>query len=159
MIRRPPRSTLSSSSAASDVYKRQPGVSAVAAQTPAQRAKRKPKHCPSIHWSATSPRPAHQPARKRPRRAPRDNSVAVRTLHPTVIGDKDMTRLMIIIASTRPGRVGLPVGLWFDARARARGGFNVDLADLAEIKLPFMDEPNHPRLQKYTKQHTRAVSY
>jgi NAD(P)H-dependent FMN reductase len=69
-----------------------------------------------------------------------------------------MTRLMIIIASTRPGRVGLPVGLWFDARARARGGFNVDLADLAEIKLPFMDEPNHPRLQKYTKQHTKEWS-
>ena len=69
-----------------------------------------------------------------------------------------MTRLMIIIASTRPGRVGLPAGLWFDARARARGGFDVDLADLAEIKLPFMDEPNHPRLQKYTKQHTKEWS-
>ncbi len=69
-----------------------------------------------------------------------------------------MTRLMIIIASTRPGRVGLPVGLWFDARARARGGFDVDLADLAEINLPFMDEPNHPRLQRYTKQHTKQWS-
>jgi NAD(P)H-dependent FMN reductase len=75
-----------------------------------------------------------------------------------VIGDKNMTRLMIVIASTRPGRVGLPVGLWFDARARARGDFNVDLADLAEINLPFVDEPNHPRLQKYTKQHTKDWS-
>jgi NAD(P)H-dependent FMN reductase len=65
---------------------------------------------------------------------------------------------MIIIASTRPGRVGLPVGLWFDARARAHGGFNVDLADLAAINLPFMDEPNHPRLKQYTKSHTKQWS-
>ncbi len=69
-----------------------------------------------------------------------------------------MTRLMIVIASTRPGRVGLPVGLWFDERARAHGGFDVDLADLAEINLPFMDEPNHPRLQQYTKEHTMQWS-
>jgi NAD(P)H-dependent FMN reductase len=69
-----------------------------------------------------------------------------------------MTRLMVIIASTRPGRVGLPVGLWFDAQARAHGGFDVDLADLAEINLPFLDEPNHPRLQQYTKQHTTQWS-
>ncbi len=65
---------------------------------------------------------------------------------------------MIVIASTRPGRVGLPVGQWFDARARAHGGFDVDLADLAEIDLPFMDEPNHPRLQQYTKEHTKKWS-
>ncbi len=69
-----------------------------------------------------------------------------------------MTNLMVLIASTRPGRVGLPVGMWFDARARAHGGFDVDLADLAEIDLPFMDEPNHPRLHQYTHQHTKDWS-
>ena len=69
-----------------------------------------------------------------------------------------MAKLMVVIASTRPGRVGLPVGMWFDARARAHGGFDVDLADLAEIDLPFMDEPNHPRLHQYTHQHTRDWS-
>ena len=61
-----------------------------------------------------------------------------------------MPRLQIIIASTRPGRVGLPVGTWFDARARAHGVFDVELVDLAELGLPFMDEPNHPRLHSYT---------
>ncbi len=30
--------------------------------------------------------------------------------------------------------------------------------DLAEIKLPFVDEPYHPRLQKYTKEHTKQWS-
>ena len=69
-----------------------------------------------------------------------------------------MPTLMIIIASTRPGRVGLPVGQWFDARARAHGGFEVELVDLLELGLPFMDEPNHPRLKQYTKAHTKAWS-
>ena len=50
--------------------------------------------------------------------------------------------------------MGLPVGQWFAARAREHGAFTVDVADLAEINLPFLDEPNHPRLQQYTKQHT-----
>jgi NAD(P)H-dependent FMN reductase len=66
--------------------------------------------------------------------------------------------LMIVIASTRPGRIGLPVGEWFAARARAHGGFDVDVADLAEIDLPFMDEPKHPRLREYTHQHTKDWS-
>ena len=67
-------------------------------------------------------------------------------------------RLQIVIASTRPGRVGLPVGNWFDGRARAHGGFEVELVDLLELGLPFMDEPNHPRLRTYTKDHTHAWS-
>ena len=67
-------------------------------------------------------------------------------------------RLQIVIASTRPGRVGLPVASWFDGRARAHGGFEVELLDLLELGLPFMDEPNHPRLKQYTKAHTKAWS-
>lgn len=66
--------------------------------------------------------------------------------------------LQIIIASTRPGRVGLPVASWFTSRAQQRDVFEVDLIDLAEVGLPFLDEPNHPRLQQYTKDHTRAWS-
>jgi len=69
-----------------------------------------------------------------------------------------MPRLLIIIASTRPGRVGLPVGQWFDARARAHGAFEVDLVDLLELDLPFLDEPNHPRLRRYTREHTKDWS-
>jgi NAD(P)H-dependent FMN reductase len=69
-----------------------------------------------------------------------------------------MPTLQIVIASTRPGRVGLPVAQWFEGRARAHGAFDVDVADLAEIDLPFMDEPNHPRLRRYTKDHTKAWS-
>jgi NAD(P)H-dependent FMN reductase len=61
---------------------------------------------------------------------------------------------MIVVGSVRPGRVGLPIAEWVRAEATKTGKFEIDFADLAQIALPFMDEPNHPRLHKYTKQHT-----
>ena len=69
-----------------------------------------------------------------------------------------MATLRIVIASTRPGRVGLPVGRWFEGVARAHAGFDVEVTDLAELQLPFMDEPKHPRLREYVHEHTRAWS-
>jgi NAD(P)H-dependent FMN reductase len=70
-----------------------------------------------------------------------------------------VAKLEIIVASTRPGRVGLPIGQWIETEAVAHGGFaDVELVDLAEVNLPFMDEPNHPRLGQYTHQHTRDWS-
>ncbi len=69
-----------------------------------------------------------------------------------------MPTLLVIIASTRPGRVGLPVGEWFAGHAREHGGFDVEVADLAELNLPFMDEPNHPAMGRYTHEHTKQWS-
>ena len=65
-----------------------------------------------------------------------------------------MPTLMIIVGSTRPGRVGLPVARWFEQRARAHGGFDIEFVDLAELNLPLLDEPNHPRFRQYTNSHT-----
>lgn len=67
-------------------------------------------------------------------------------------------KLEVIIASTRPGRVGLPVGQWFFEHAQSHGGFEVSLADLKEINLPFLDEPKHPRMQQYEHEHTKRWS-
>ena len=67
-----------------------------------------------------------------------------------------MPKLHVILASTRPGRAGEPIADWFVQRARAHGAFDVELVDLAEVALPFMDEPNHPRLRRYTHEHTKA---
>ena len=61
---------------------------------------------------------------------------------------------MIVVASTRPGRVGPSVARWFKGRAEQHGAFELDVVDLAELGLPFLDEPNHPRLRKYVQQHT-----
>jgi NAD(P)H-dependent FMN reductase len=66
--------------------------------------------------------------------------------------------LQIIIASTRPGRIGLPVAQWFEQAARRHGGFEIEVIDLAEVALPFFDEPHHPRLQRYEHQHTKDWS-
>ncbi len=66
--------------------------------------------------------------------------------------------LQIIVASTRPGRVGLPVAQWILAAAEEHGGFEVELVDLAEVDLPLFDEPRHPRFQQYEHQHTRDWS-
>ncbi|WP_106586180.1 NADPH-dependent FMN reductase [Murinocardiopsis flavida] len=70
-----------------------------------------------------------------------------------------MSKLEIIIASTRPGRVGPQVGRWIEDAAGAHGGFSeVEMVDLAEVDLPFMNEPHHPRLGQYTHDHTRRWS-
>jgi NAD(P)H-dependent FMN reductase len=66
--------------------------------------------------------------------------------------------LQILIASTRPGRVGLPVAQWFRAHAEAHEGFDVEVVDLAEVALPMMNEPNHPMMRKYEHDHTKAWS-
>ena len=71
-----------------------------------------------------------------------------------------MTRplLEIVIASTRPRRIGLPVSDWIHERALAHGTFAVEIVDLAAVDLPLMDEPNHPRLHQYTHQNTKDWS-
>lgn len=65
-----------------------------------------------------------------------------------------MSKIMIVVGSVRPGRIGLPIATWVYEHTVARGEFEVDFVDLAEVDLPFMDEPNHPRAQKYTQQHS-----
>ncbi|MEO5790077.1 NAD(P)H-dependent oxidoreductase [Gelidibacter sp.] len=67
-------------------------------------------------------------------------------------------QLKIIIGSTRPTRKGPIVADWFLKIAQQHPNFDVELLDLKEINLPFMDEPEHPRLQKYTKAHTKKWS-
>jgi len=67
-------------------------------------------------------------------------------------------RLAILVASTRPGRQGLAVAEWFRTEAEKHGSFDIDFIDLAEVDLPFLDEPNHPRFKKYEHDHTKAWS-
>jgi len=69
-----------------------------------------------------------------------------------------VSKLMIIVGSMRPGRVGLPIAQWVAQRARHRPELDVDFVDLLELDLPLLDEPNHPSQQKYLKPHTIAWS-
>ncbi len=67
-------------------------------------------------------------------------------------------RLHIIIASTRPGRVGPSVARWFHQFIASQGKFDAHLVDLADFKLPIYDEPVHPARQQYQHAHTKAWS-
>jgi len=69
-----------------------------------------------------------------------------------------MFNLKIIIASTRRGRIGPVFASWIHDLAKKRSAFSTELLDLAEINLPFLDEPEHPRFRKYTQEHTRKWS-
>lgn len=62
--------------------------------------------------------------------------------------------LMVIVASIRDGRKGRAVADWFVAEAENHGGFDVKIADLKEVDLPLMTEPNHPRVKQYTQEKT-----
>ncbi len=69
-----------------------------------------------------------------------------------------MYQLKVIIASTRPERKGIHVANWFLETVKNQSDFEIEVLDLAKINLPFIDEPNHPSLQKYTQEHTKEWS-
>lgn len=66
--------------------------------------------------------------------------------------------LHIVIASTRPGRVGPAIAQWFQDFAGRHGQFTPHLIDLVDFALPLLDEPNHPMRREYTKEHTKRWS-
>ncbi|KFZ30915.1 NADPH-dependent FMN reductase [Pseudidiomarina salinarum] len=67
-------------------------------------------------------------------------------------------KLQTIICSTRPGRIGPSIAQWFNAFASEQGSFDSELVDLADFNLPVYDEPNHPAMQQYAHEHTKAWS-
>jgi len=69
-----------------------------------------------------------------------------------------MTRVAIILGSTRPGRRGEPVAQWVYERASKRGDAEFELVDLADYPLPHLDEPMPPSVGQYANQHTREWS-
>ena len=66
--------------------------------------------------------------------------------------------VQILVGSTRPGRVGSSVAEWLADAARAHGGMQVEVVELADVDLPLFDEPQHPRLGQYAHEHTRRWS-
>lgn len=69
-----------------------------------------------------------------------------------------MDKLKIISATVRPGRKGPLVAEWIKNLAEQSGSFEVELIDLGVLKLPLMDEPNHPAMKNYQHEHTKKWS-
>ncbi len=70
-----------------------------------------------------------------------------------------MTRIAILVGSTRPGRNGEAVARWAYDRAIRRDDATFEIVDLAKQDLPFLDEPA-PAAQDsgYRQEHTRRWS-
>ncbi|MEU0689027.1 NADPH-dependent FMN reductase [Streptomyces uncialis] len=69
-----------------------------------------------------------------------------------------MTRIAIVIGSTRPGRVGDTVAHWVHEIASKRTDAEFDVVDLRDIKLPLLDEQAPPSFGQYANDHTREWS-
>jgi NAD(P)H-dependent FMN reductase len=55
-----------------------------------------------------------------------------------------MTRIGIILGSTRPGRLGAQVAGWAHEVATQRSDADFEIVDLAEFRLPLFDQPVSP---------------
>src|SRR3954467_7469405 len=66
-----------------------------------------------------------------------------------------MTRIAVILGSTRPGRRGEPVAHWVMEHAKARSDAEVELIDLLDYPLPHLDEPLPPSMGQYQNPHTQ----
>ncbi|MBP8532710.1 NADPH-dependent FMN reductase [Streptomyces sp. MK37H] len=66
-----------------------------------------------------------------------------------------MTRIGIILGSTRPNRNGEQVAKWVYDIASRRGDTEFVLVDLRDFPLPHLDEPLPPTMGQYQGEHTK----
>jgi NAD(P)H-dependent FMN reductase len=67
-----------------------------------------------------------------------------------------MTKIGIILGSTRPNRNGEQVAKWVYDIARKRSDADFELIDLRDYALPHLDEAIPPSQGKYQHEHTKA---
>ena len=72
-----------------------------------------------------------------------------------ILGKKP--KIGIIVGSNRPGRICLSIAEWVK-KEMAHESLDLELIDLQEINLPFLDEPEIPAHHNYQKDHTKAWS-
>ena len=65
-----------------------------------------------------------------------------------------MLKIAIITGSTRPGRVNEQVASWVYEHAKKRADVQFELVDIADYKLPLLDEPIPPSIGRYMNEHT-----
>ncbi|MBD3007933.1 NADPH-dependent FMN reductase [Streptomyces sp. 5-10] len=66
-----------------------------------------------------------------------------------------MPKIAVILGSTRPGRNGEAVARWVFDIARQRTDAEYELVDVADYRLPLLDEAVPPSLGQYAQPHTR----
>jgi NAD(P)H-dependent FMN reductase len=67
-------------------------------------------------------------------------------------------RIAVVIGSTRPTRICADVAHWARDQLAEGSAQDYEILDLADIDLPFLDEPLKAALHEYAHEHTRAWS-
>jgi NAD(P)H-dependent FMN reductase len=67
-------------------------------------------------------------------------------------------RVAVVVGSTRPSRICPGIAEWVLMAAREDSPLRYEIVDLAEVDLPFLDEPLMAATGQYKHEHTRAWS-
>ncbi|ONI89639.1 flavoprotein [Actinosynnema sp. ALI-1.44] len=70
----------------------------------------------------------------------------------------DKKRIAVVIGSTRPTRICGGVAAWARDSLQEDSDLDYELIDLADIALPFLDEPLKAALEQYEHEHTLTWS-
>jgi NAD(P)H-dependent FMN reductase len=72
--------------------------------------------------------------------------------------DRAAARVAVVIGSTRPARISGDIAQWIARTAQEESSLHYEMVDLAEVNLPFLDEPIMAARGEYQHEHTRAWS-
>ncbi len=66
---------------------------------------------------------------------------------------KHMSKILVIVGTTRQGRSGRKVADWYLAEAKkaAPAGMELELLDVADLNLPLFNEPMSPMMHQYSE--------
>jgi NAD(P)H-dependent FMN reductase len=67
-------------------------------------------------------------------------------------------RVAVVVGSTRTNRICPDIARWVVRVTQSESPLRYELVDLADVGLPFLDEPLMPALGRYEHEHTRAWS-
>lgn len=67
---------------------------------------------------------------------------------------RQVTKIAVILGSTRPGRLGEGVAAWVYEQAQQHGRAEFELVDLKAVELPLLDEPGVPMMGRGRQAHT-----
>lgn len=71
---------------------------------------------------------------------------------------RTLPKMLIIVGSTRPGRIGRAIADWFYGLAKMEPLLRFELVDLALYGLPLLDEPVPAKVRAYQHDHTKSWS-
>jgi NAD(P)H-dependent FMN reductase len=77
-------------------------------------------------------------------------------MNPATSPARDAYRVAVIIGSTRPARICPGIAHWTREALMQDSPLRDDVIDLADVDLPFLDEPLKPALRDYEHEHTKA---